>query len=122
MSLPAEFRLCNDLYDKEACFKAIDQATDSVVLATFIHFHMFHVSTYSCLLQPKTLHDETQQQLPAWVQEHSLQKALRSCQLALYAIHRLTMAETNSCKYCQTQHYTQSLLICILYRQLQIVC
>ncbi|KAL7334187.1 hypothetical protein PS15p_202991 [Mucor circinelloides] len=99
MSLPAEFRLCNDLYDKEACFKAIDQTTDSVVLATFIHFHMFHVSTYSCLLQPKTLYDETQQQLPAWVQEHSLQRALRSCQLALYAIHRLTMAETNSCNY-----------------------
>lgn len=97
-SLPAEFRLCNDLYDKEACFKAIDQTTDSVVLITFIHFHIFHVSNYSCLLQPKSLHGETQQQLLSWVQEHALQKALKSCQLALYAIHRLTMAETNSCE------------------------
>lgn len=97
-SLPAEFRLCNDLYDKEACFKAIDQTTDSVVLITFIHFHIYHVSTYSCLLQPKSLHGETQQQLLSWVQEHSLQKALRSCQLALYAIHRLSMTETNSCE------------------------
>ncbi|KAK4516375.1 uncharacterized protein ATC70_011346 [Mucor velutinosus] len=99
MALPAEFRLCNNLYDKEACYEAIDQTTDSVVLITFIHFHIFHVSIYSCLLQPKSLHGESQQPLLSWVQEHSLKKALRSCQLALYAIHRLTMAETNSCSY-----------------------
>ncbi|GAN09053.1 hypothetical protein MAM1_0240c08575 [Mucor ambiguus] len=116
MSLPAEFRLCHDLYDKEACFKAIDQTTDSVVLTTFIHFHIFHVSTYSCLLQPKSLHGETQQQLLSWVQERSLQKILRSCQLALYAIHRLTMAETNSCNYklCASEFLFSALDVLVL--------
>ncbi|KAL9545736.1 hypothetical protein MBANPS3_007008 [Mucor bainieri] len=97
-SIPAEFRLCDDLYDAEMCFQAIDRATDSVLLTNFIQFHLFHVSTYSCLLQPKSLADDDQQIL-SWVQEHSLTTALRSCRLLLYAIRRLAVADTSSCNY-----------------------
>ncbi|KAL7312429.1 hypothetical protein PS15m_008189 [Mucor circinelloides] len=97
-SIPDEFRLCDDLYDEELCFKAIDQATDSILLTNFIQFHIFHVSTYSCLLQPKSMADYAQQIL-SWVQEHSLAMALKSCRLLLYAIHRLAVADTSSCNY-----------------------
>ncbi|KAL9537495.1 hypothetical protein MBANPS3_011731, partial [Mucor bainieri] len=99
MALPAEFRLCRDLYDKRTCFEAIDLTNDTVVLTTFILFHIFHVDTYSCLLQPKSLADETQQQLLSCVQDRSLHKLLTSCQLALYGIHRLAMVESRSCSY-----------------------
>jgi hypothetical protein len=97
-AIPAEFRLCSDLYDSELCYKAIDEATDSVLLTNFIQFHIFHVSIYSCLLQPKSLSDYGQQLL-SWVQEHSLSKALKSCQLVLHAIHRLAVADATSCKF-----------------------
>lgn len=97
-SMPAEFRLCDDLYDADMCFRAIDQATDSVLLTNFIQFHIFHVSTYSCLLQPKSMADYAQQIL-SWVQEHSLGMALKSCRLLLYAIHRLAVADTASCEF-----------------------
>ncbi|KAI8643652.1 hypothetical protein BD408DRAFT_149424 [Parasitella parasitica] len=97
-AMPAEFRLCDDLYDWEKCYKAIDQVTDSILLTNFIQFHVFHVSTYSCLLQPKSLSDYGQDLLSR-VQEHSLTKALESCKLLLHAIHRLAVANPNSCNY-----------------------
>ncbi|CEP13854.1 hypothetical protein [Parasitella parasitica] len=71
-AMPAEFQLCDNLYDWELCYKAIDQ--------------------------PKSLSNYGQE-LSSRVQEHSLTKALESCKLLLHAIHRLAVANPDSCNY-----------------------
>ncbi|KAL7324662.1 hypothetical protein PS15p_209822 [Mucor circinelloides] len=97
-SVPADVRLCADMNNTAMCFEAMNTTTDSVLLINFMHFHVLQMSVYSCLLRPKALSDQGQQIL-SLVQEHSLSKALKSCQLMLRAIHRLAVTDATSCNY-----------------------
>lgn len=96
--VPPDIRLCADMNNTDMCFEAIDKTKDPVLLVNFMHFHILQMSVYSCLLRPKALSDQGQQIL-SLVQEHSLSKALKSCQLLLHAIHRLAVTDQTSCNY-----------------------
>ncbi|KAF1801226.1 hypothetical protein V8B55DRAFT_1528379 [Mucor lusitanicus] len=96
--VPSDIRLCADMNNKRMCFEAIDKTRDPVLLVNFMHFHILQMSVYSCLLRPRALSDQGQQIL-SLVQEHSLSKALASCQLLLRAIHRLAVTDQSSCNY-----------------------
>ncbi|KAF1801225.1 Zn(2)-C6 fungal-specific transcription factor [Mucor lusitanicus] len=97
-AVPAEFRLCDDLNSAKMCYYAIENTTDSVLLVNFVQFHILQMSVYSSLLQPKALSNQGQQLLSS-IQEHSLEKALKSAQFILCGIRRLANAETTLCIY-----------------------
>lgn len=103
-TVPADVRLCADMNNTAMCFEAMNTTTDSVLLINFMHFHVLQMSVYSCLLRPRALSDQGQQILSV-VQEHSLSKALKSCQLMLRAIHRLAVTDATSCEYMMFCNY-----------------
>lgn len=97
-NVPPDVRLCADMNDTRMCFEAIDKTKDPVLLINFMHFHILQMSVYSCLLRPKALTDQGQQIL-SLVQEHSLSRALKSCQLLVRTIHHLAAIDQTSCEY-----------------------
>ena len=97
-NVPAELRLCDDLNDVRLCYDVMENTTDSVLLMNFVQFHIFIAGIYSCLLQPKALNNQDQQLL-SLVQQHSLNQALKSCQLLIHGIHRLAIVNMSSCKF-----------------------
>ena len=97
-NVPAELRLCDDLNDVRLCYDVMEKTTDSVLLMNFIQFHIFIAGIYSCLLQPKALTNQDQQLL-SLVQQHSLSQTLKSCQLLIHGIHRLSIVNMSSCKF-----------------------
>lgn len=96
-AVPADLRLCDDLNSAEMCYYAIENTTDSALLVNFVQFHILQISVYSSLLQPKALSNQGQQLLSS-IQEHSLEKALKSAQFILCGIRRLATVNTTTCK------------------------
>lgn len=98
-AMPEEFRLCADLKNEQLCREAIAKTNDVIKLASFVHFHVFMIGIYSCLLQPIALGTENDQLL-SYVQQHSLQSSLTSCRLLIHTIHKLSTAkDTSNCHY-----------------------
>lgn len=100
LSTPAEFRLCTNLRKPEMCKKAIDEATDPNLIINFVQFHSYYLNIYACLLQPAANQNITNQDVLTYVRQYSLEQALQSCHLLLYAVHHLSITPTLSfCKH-----------------------
>lgn len=97
--MPERFRLSPDMRNEQICMAAIDETDDFLKLLSFVHFHIFLVGIYSCLLQPVALGTENDQLL-SFIQQHSLEDTLKSCRLIINAVHRMSRARGNSnCNY-----------------------
>ncbi|CAO3641969.1 unnamed protein product [Mucor hiemalis] len=98
-AMPEEFRLCADLKNEQLCREAIASTNDVIKLISFVHFHVFLIGIYSCLLQPIALGSENDQIL-SYVQQHSLESSLKSCRLLINTIHRMSVSDGSSnCHY-----------------------
>lgn len=96
LATPVEFRLCSNLKKPDMCKKAIDEATDPMRIMNFIQYHSWHINIYTCLLQPAPSQTLANPEVLAYVRQHSLEQALNSCHLLLYAVHHLSVTPTLS--------------------------
>lgn len=102
-AMPEEFRLCADLKNEQLCREAIASTNDVIKLISFVHFHVFLIGIYSCLLQPIALGSENDQIL-SYVQQHSLESSLKSCRLLINTIHRMSVSDGSSNCKCYVEN------------------